>query len=66
MGEKWGYALKINTNLLHLDLSFNKIDEHDTAALATHLVENEILFGIHYTGNQGRIDSMGYMHPIVS
>jgi hypothetical protein len=51
LGEEWGKALSFNKSLIHLDLSFNKINEHDTAALAKELVENETLFGLHYTGN---------------
>jgi len=63
-GEKWGEALAFNTKLLHLDLSFNRIDFYNTRALAALLTENVTLFGLHYTGNMGRIDSLGYLHPI--
>ena len=30
------------------------------------LKENQTLYGIHYAGNMGRIDSLGFMHAISS
>ena len=64
LGNKWGEALAFNTKLVHLDLSFNRIDYHDSLALSKGIVENQTLFGLHYQGNMGRIDSLGYLHPI--
>ena len=64
LGTKWGEALAFNTHLIHLDLSFNRIDFHDTSAIANSLPENTTLFGLHYTGNMGRMDSLGYLHPV--
>ena len=63
-GIKWGEALAFNTKLLHLDLSFNRIGYADTKVLSTSLVENTTLFGLHYSGNMGRVDSLGYLHAI--
>ena len=64
LGKKWGEALTYNTHLIHLDLSFNNINVHDTTALANKLPENTTLFGLHFAGNMGRMDSLGYLHPI--
>ena len=68
IGAAWGRALAINKSLIHLDLSFNKIDEKETLQIANDLVYNKTLVGFHFQGNYqrndeqvGRVDSMGYL-----
>ena len=62
IGRGWGQALTENTSLLHLDLSFNKIDQYETQILSEKLKKNHTLLGIHYQGNEGRIDSLGFLN----
>ena len=48
IGKAWSAALTANKCLLHLDLSFNKIDQDDTKFLAADLHMNQTLYGFHY------------------
>jgi hypothetical protein len=66
LGIRWNFAFMLNSKLLHLDLSFNKISYEDTEEMSIGLKENTTLYGIHYAGNSGRIDSLGFMHAIAS
>jgi Ran GTPase-activating protein (RanGAP) involved in mRNA processing and transport len=66
LGIRWCQAFMLNTKLLHLDLSHNKINYEDTDEMSVGLKENQTLYGIHYAGNMGRIDSLGFMHAIKS
>jgi hypothetical protein len=56
----------LNSRLIHLDMSFNRINYEDTEEMSIGLKENQTLYGIHYAGNMGRIDSLGFMHAISS
>jgi hypothetical protein len=40
LGIRWGQAFMLNTKLLHLDLSFNKIGYEDTDEMSIGLKEN--------------------------
>jgi len=51
IGKTWGKALKENKTLVHLDLSFNKIGEDDTAIFAEDIKKNQTCVGIHWQGN---------------
>ena len=51
IGKRWGRALRENKVLVHLDLSFNKIWEEDTANMMEEIVHNNTLVGFHYQGN---------------
>ena len=52
-----------NKFLQHLDISYNKISYHDTLLISESLKTNHSLYGIHYEGNYGRIDSLGFLIP---
>jgi hypothetical protein len=52
-----------NKYLLHLDIGYNKISFEDTQVLSEMLKENNTLHGIHYEGNEGKIDSLGFLIP---
>ena len=51
-----------NTKLLHLDFSFNKIGKADSEIMSEKLKLNNVLYGLHFQGNCGKIDSLGFMH----
>ena len=59
-------ALSKNVCLLHLDLSFNRIDLVDTQTIAQGLEENHTMFGFHYRGNSGKVDSLGHLKPSIN
>ena len=60
-GTKWKKALEENKSLLHLDLSFNKISLEDTKLISEGIHFNNTLFGYHYAGNCGIVDSLGFL-----
>lgn len=62
-GKVFGKALQANNTVVHLDLSFNEIKQNDTAILGHYLVDNHTIFGIHFKGNEGEVDSLGFLHP---
>lgn len=60
-GEEWGKALAYE-NLVHLDLSFNKISKNDMLAIGESIKQNHKLLGFHIQGNQGcYLDSLGFI-----
>ena len=61
LGDIWGEALVINTTLIHLDLSFNMIEVRDSKVISEKLRSNHSLYGMHFKGNAGRIDSLGFL-----
>jgi len=61
IGPKWGSAFYENNTLLHLDLSFNKIAVDDCRIMGEKLRSNHTLYGIHFQGNAGKIDSLGFL-----
>lgn len=66
VGQRWGEAFEVNKTLLHLDLSFNKIGVTDTTIMAEKIRENHTIYGLHFQGNCGRVDSLGFLHVIDS
>ena len=46
-----------NKELMHLDLSCNLFNYEDTAILASKLEKNKTIYGIHFSGNNGHVDS---------
>jgi hypothetical protein len=48
---------------MHLDLSFNKFTFQDTEIMALGLRKNHTIHGLHFEGNEGRIDSLGFLNP---
>jgi len=52
-----------NKDLIHLDLSCNLFNNEDTVILAQKLEKNKSIFGIHFSGNSGYVDSLGFIVP---
>ena len=40
IGKAWGEMVLVNKSLVHLDLSFNKIEEKDTLQLGMDMMNN--------------------------
>lgn len=56
IGQIWGSALNRNHCLIHLDISFNKIELEDTINIANEIQWNHTLVGVHFMGNMGKLD----------
>ena len=52
-----------NKDLIHLDLSCNLFNNEDTVILAQKLEKNNSIFGIHFSGNSGYVDYLGFIVP---
>ncbi|EGR31140.1 leucine rich repeat protein [Ichthyophthirius multifiliis] len=50
-----------NKDLRHLDLSNNYIDFENSKKIAEGLEKNKTIYGLHYSGNTGYIDSRGFL-----
>jgi Ran GTPase-activating protein (RanGAP) involved in mRNA processing and transport len=50
-----------NETLVHLDISNNSLGQADSNIIATALMNNHTLYGIHYDGNFGYIDPRGFL-----
>lgn len=50
-----------NACLLHLDLSRNGFSEPQSQLIAAALLSNHTLIGLHFQGNQGVIDPLGFL-----
>ncbi len=50
-------------NLVHLDLSHNKIRKEDCSIIAQGLAQNHSLWGLHFIGNEGHMDVKGFLLP---
>ena len=61
IGDTWGRALKINTTLVHLDLSNNLFTEETCKLIGKRLLKNNTLFGLHMVGNCCSMDSQGFI-----
>jgi hypothetical protein len=48
-------------NLLHLDLSHNKLNESTCKCIGKGLKENQALHGIHLLGNDAQVDAEGFL-----
>lgn len=53
-----------NKELIHFDLSFNRISYKITCNIAEGLKKNKTIIGFHYTGNSGYVDTKGFLIPI--
>jgi hypothetical protein len=47
-----------NKFLVHVDLSFNKIEQFETEIIARDIAFNQTCVGFHYAGNKGNLDKM--------
>ena len=53
-----------NTELLHLDISYNNINVVDATAISEHIKDNHTILGIHVDGNDMWVDELGFVFPI--
>ena len=56
-----GKVLKKNRTLTHLDASYNHFTRKNTVELSKSLKTNHVLLGLHYEGNEGWVDSRGFL-----
>ena len=59
--DGWADAFSSNKSLLHLDLSNNQFDSRELKIMAEGLQKNHQILGIHLTGNEGKMDGMGFI-----
>jgi hypothetical protein len=55
---------KLNKTLIHVDLGHNNIGPDETTQMAKGLVENHTIFGLHFNGNSGFVDNLGFLTPM--
>ena len=53
-----------NTELLHLDISYNNINVVDSMAISENIKDNHTILGIHVDGNDMWVDELGFVFPI--
>jgi hypothetical protein len=61
--DLWRDMLKDNESLLHVDFSQNNLNVEDIVQFAEGLKSNHTLLGIHFQGNEGDVDSQGFVKP---
>ncbi|CAI2364389.1 unnamed protein product [Moneuplotes crassus] len=54
-------AFKINNTLVHVDMSYLGLIKKDLELLNQGLKHNHSILGIHMLGNEGGVDSLGYL-----
>jgi len=55
-----------NRTLVHVDISFNGFSTEDMMAIGDGLRENHSLLGFHIEGNNAKMDTLGFILPIIS
>lgn len=50
-----------NVEMRHLDISNNYFNVESSYKIAEALTKNKTIYGIHYSGNAGYIDSRGFL-----
>jgi len=61
VGKTLGEAIKENNSIIHFDISFNRIGAQDTKEIGRGLHYNSTMFGFHFRGNSGKVDSLGFL-----
>lgn len=61
VGKAWGRALRLNTFLIHLDLSYNTFGDIACRQIGKKLRKNHTLFGLHMAGNACEVDTHGFL-----
>ena len=59
-------ALGGNEVLQHLDLSNNTFSLQDCNLIAEQLKNNHTIRGLHFEGNHGKVDSLGFIQPLAT
>ena len=49
-------VMKDCAHLVHLDLSWNRINKEDSQKIAMSVLNNQTLYGFHFDGNRGTLD----------
>lgn len=57
----FGEFLRTNDSLIHLDMSSNYFSMEDSKIIAEALAENHTIYGFHFQGNHGYVDSKGFL-----
>lgn len=60
---EWSKAFEMNNDLIHLDLSHNNFDARELKIMKEGLEKNDTLIGLHIKGNEGTLDSKGFIRP---
>jgi hypothetical protein len=58
----WGEAFAENKSLIHVNFQHNNLTDDDVKVVAEGLKTNHNILGFHFKGNDGEVDSMGYVH----
>lgn len=61
--HKWSQTLRKNRSLIHLDLSFNHYNIPDMQIIGEGLKRNHSILGIHFMGNDCKVDELGFIQP---
>eukprot|EP00347_Sterkiella_histriomuscorum_P020671 403336916 len=64
VGTVWGSILQENKYIQHLDLSFNKLLQPDVDVFLEKIKNNHTIYGLHFQGNEGRTDSLGFIRAV--
>ena len=64
VGKSLGEAIKRNKSVIHFDLSHNAIGPDDTKEIGRGLRTNNSMYGFHFKGNSGKVDSLGFLNVI--
>jgi hypothetical protein len=59
--EKLTQIIKEKTNIVHMDLSCNNFSLSESKKIAAALVDNKTIYGFHFRGNFGYIDTKGFL-----
>ena len=59
--QAWSDCFKYNQSLVHMDISHNSLDQPTVTVLSEGLRLNHSILGLHMMGNQGQIDSEGFI-----
>ena len=57
-------SLAENETLIHLNLSNNNFSMHDCEIFAKNIKDNHHIKGLHFEGNYGKIDALGFIEPL--
>ncbi len=63
LGKALFELFSTNTSLVHCDFSYNKISYQATELASKGLDENHTIYGFHWIGNDGYIDTEGFLIP---
>lgn len=58
-----GNVLTNNKVLVHVDFSGNNFNEEESKFIGEKLHKNKKIYGFHFHGNFGYIDSKGFLKP---